>query len=182
MPQWPVRATNAILVAGEPTFAEYEVEPNGTIYPGYVVSLDITLPDYYVENCPSEGANVIGVADLAQASQTGRGTWRKYDCIGESGIAARNLPYLGGTVVDAYGFYDGDQVKVIWGDIVVMLVLCAEQDILAGMKLQCCNGSPGMVQEYHCITATPCGLVAEAMEDMNTGVGQCKYIMAKLLI
>jgi len=178
MPQWPVHAHNAILVAGTPTFAEYEVEPNGTIYPGYVVSLDVTLDDWYVENCPSEGANVIGVADLAMASQTGRGSWRKYDCIGESLDSDRNLPYLGGTVLP----YDGDQVKVIWGDVVVMLVLCASQDIEAGTKLQCCSGSPGMVQEYLCVTATPCGLVAEAMEDMETAAGECKYIMAKLLI
>jgi len=169
MPQWPVAAQNAILVGGLPLFFEYEAYD--TIYPGYVVQLDVGLADYYVRRCTAEGVNVIGVADLAQASQTGRGTWRKYDCNDESDDSDRDLPYL-----------QGDQVKVISGPIHVMLVLCASQDIEAGMKLQCCDGSPGMVQEYLCVTATPCGLVAEAMEDVATGAGECAYIHAKLLI
>ena len=169
MPQWPVPATNCILVAGTPTFAEYEAYD--TIYPGYAVSLDAALDDFYVRRCTAEGVNVIGIADLAQASQDGRGTWRKYDCIGESLDSDEDKPYIA-----------HDQVKVIWGDVVVMLVLCASQAITAGTKLQCCSGSPGMVQEYLCVTATPCGLIAEAMEDKVTGISECKYIMAKLLI
>jgi hypothetical protein len=169
MPQWPVPAVNAILVSGEPLFFEYEAYD--TIYPGYAVSLDDALDDWYVRRCTAEGVNVIGIADLAQASQTGRGTWRKYDCNDESDDSDRDLPYL-----------QGDQVKVISGSITVMLVLCASQQVKAGTKLQCCDGSPGMVQEYLCVTATPCGLIAEAMEDMTTGVGECAYIHAKLLI
>ncbi|GAH11719.1 unnamed protein product, partial [marine sediment metagenome] len=84
---------------------------------------------WYVENCPSAGANVIGVADLAMATQTGHGSWRKYDCNGESGTLALRPPYSGGTSPT----YLGDQVKVIWGDIIVMLVVCASQDIKAGV-------------------------------------------------
>ena len=169
MPQWPVAAENAILVGGTPFFMEYEAYD--TIYPGYAVQLDDALADHLVRRCTAEGVNVIGIADLAQASQTGRGTWRKYDCNGESDDSDRDLPYIA-----------GDQVKVISGPISVMLVLCASQDIKAGTKLQCCNGSPGMVQEYLCVTATPCGLIAEAMEDVTTGAGECAYIHAKLLI
>ena len=172
MPQWPVAAQNAILVAGLPLFFEYEA--SGNIYPGYVVNLD-RFPgvDWEIEACDADAVNVIGVADLAMSSQTGRGSWRKYDCDNESDVAARNLPYI-----------DGDQVKVISGPIIVMLVLCASQTIVAGDKLQCCGGTtPGMVAEFTCLSAaSPCSLIAEAMEDVTTAAGHCAYVMAKLLI
>jgi len=127
--------------------------------------------DYVVEPCDADGVNIIGIADLAMASQTGRGSWRKYSCIDESLDSDENLPYI-----------TGDQVKVIWGDVIVMLILCESQTITAGEKLQCCGAVPGHVKEFTCETASPCALIAEAMEDKATGAGECKYIMAKLLI
>ena len=170
MPQWPVAAENAILVAGLPLFFEYEAA--ATIYPGYAVQIDRDPNvDYHVEPCDTDGVNIIGIADLAMASQTGRGSWRKYNCDGESDDSDRNLPYL-----------TGDQVKVISGPIIVMLVLCESQTIVAGEKLQCCGAEPGMVKEFTCETASPCALIAEAMEDITTAAGHCAYIMAKLLI
>lgn len=167
MPQWGTAAMTdyAILVGGLPLFMEYEAD--GTIYPGYLVEL--TNPGH-VQACSSQGADIIGIADMAMADQDGHGTRRDYNC-DDNTTADEDLPYQ-----------THDQVKVISGPITVMIVLGQENTITAGDKLQC-GAQAGKADEYLCLTtADPCALVAESLVDADTGTGECEYIWVKLLI
>ena len=169
MPQWGTSSETlyGILVAGLPLFMEFEADQ--TIYPGMVVSLLEGETEGHVMTC-DEGANAVGVADIAMATQDGNGSRRKAACDANVSQAEDN-PYVA-----------GDQVKVISGPIIVMLILDASENVIVGEKLQCATTS-GMVEEYACLTTSdPCALVAEALESVTTGVGECAYIMAKLLI
>ena len=166
MPQWPVAPSNAILVGGLPLFHEYEAY--ATIYPGFVVEFTGADDPALITYC-SDGGNPVGVADIAMAYQTGRGSWRKPSCENVES-STKDLPYL-----------SGDQVEVISGPVIVMLVLDANENIIPGDKLMCAGS--GLVKEYYCLTTSdPCALVAEAIENVVTGGGECAYIMAKLLI
>jgi len=167
MPQWPVAPNYAILVGGLPLFHEYEAST--TIYPGFVVQFTGADDPALVKPC-ADGGNPVGVADLAMAYQTGRGSWRKPLCVGGARDSTKDLPYI-----------VGDQVKVISGPIIVMLILDQNENIIPGDKLMCAGS--GLVKEYYCLTTSdPCALVAEAIEAVITGAGECAYIMAKLLI
>lgn len=166
MPQWPVPAENAIRVGGLPLFHEYEAD--ATIYPGMLVIL-VAGSQGHCTPCTPDDCNVVGVADLAMASQTGRGSWR------------HDHATYGYGKDDAKPYTTGDQVKVISGDIFVELIVCPLQNIAIGDKLSCC--ATGYVHDYDCsTTADPCAIVAEAMETVVTGVAEYKYVLAKLLI
>jgi len=166
MPQWPVPAANAILVGGLPLYHEYEAYEN--IYPGYVVSFTGATSPVTIQACDKD-EDPVGVAILAMATQTGRGSWRKPSCTG-AGDTTKDLPYEA-----------GDQVKVVSGSIFVMLILDASQTLVPGDKVMC--SSAGLVQEYYCgDTSDPCELVAESMEHVVTAAGECEYFLAKLLI
>lgn len=171
-PQWPVPAAHSILVGGLPLFHEYEAY--ATIYPGYVVAYTGAVDPLVIAGCDSGAAardDPVGVALLAMAHQTGRGSWRKPNCTG-AGTTTKDLPYL-----------TGDQVKVVSGDVFVMLILDQNEVLVPGDKVMCSDANPGLVIEYFCgDTADPCELVAESMESVQTGAGECEYFMAKLLI
>jgi hypothetical protein len=156
---------HAILVAGLPLF--YEFEAGANIWPGMVVELDAPTEGQVIA-C-TQGDNPVGVADLAMAYQDGRGSVRFGTCDSHS--------------TDTTHYYQaGDQVKVISGPIVVMLILDAGENLIVGEKVQCA-ATAGYVEEYACLTTSdPCALVAEALENVTTGVGECQYFMAKLLI
>jgi len=170
MPQWPVPAANAILVGGLPLYHEYEAAE--TIYPGYVVSFSGATSPVTIIACDSgEDDDPLGVAVLSMADQTGRGSWRKPDCTG-AGDTTKNLYYT-----------TGNQVKVVSGDVFVMLILDQNETIVPGDKLMCSDANPGYVVEYYCgETSLPCDMVAESMEHVVTGTGDCEYFLAKLLI
>jgi len=155
-----------ILVGGLPLFHEYEAY--SSIYPGMVVEFTGVDDPALIQPC-SDGGNPVGVAKLGIAKQDGSGSWRKPTCTG-AGDTTKDLPY------DA-----GDQVKVISGPVIVMLILDQNENIIPGDKLMCAGS--GLVKEYYCLTTSdPCALVAEAIENVVTGAGACAYIMAKLLI
>ena len=166
MPQWGTsnETDYGILVAGLPLFMEFEAHQ--TTYPGYTVMMHA---EGIVKNC-TEGANPVGIADIAMATQDGNGSRRYYLC--DDNVAeADDNPYVA-----------GDQVKVISGPIIVKLVLTAAEVVVVGEKLECALEA-GQVQDYICsTTSNPCSIVAEALEDVTTHVGECAYIMAKLLI
>jgi len=171
-PQWPVPALHAILVGGLPLFHEYEAY--AAIYPGYVVAYTGVVNPVLIAGCDS-GATArddpVGVAVLAMADQEGHGSWRKPNCTG-AGEATRDLPYEA-----------GDQVKVVSGDVFVMLILDQNETLVPGDKVMCSDANPGLVIEYFCsTTADPCELVAESMEVVTTGTSECEYFLAKLLI
>jgi len=168
-PQWPVPASNGILVGGLPLFGE--LEASETIWPGYVVSFTGATSPVTIKAC-GEDEDPFGVAIMAMADQEGHGSWRKYDC-DDLAVVTRNLPYQ-----------TGDQVKVVSGDVFVMLVLDAVETLVPGDKVECSDGVHGMVQEFFCdgSTSDPCDLVAEAMENVVTALGECEYFLAKLLI
>ena len=166
MPQWGTsnETDYGILVAGLPLFMEFEAYQ--TTYPGYVVQMHA---EGIVKNC-TEGANPVGIADIAMATQDGNGSRRYYLCDPNVDLADDN-PYVA-----------GDQIKVISGPIIVKLVLEAAEVITVGEKLEC-GTTAGQVQDYTCsTTSNPCSIVAEALEDVTTHAGECAYIMAKLLI
>jgi len=145
---------HAILVAGLPLF--YEFEADGTIWPGYVVMMNAPTEGHVVA-C-THGSNPVGVADIAMASQTGRGSVKFGTCTTHST-----------NTTDYYA--TGDQVKVISGPVVVTLVLDASENVVVGEKVQCA-ATAGMVEEYACLTTSdPCALVAEALETATTGLG-----------
>jgi hypothetical protein len=168
MPQWGTAwgTDYGILVAGLPLFMEYEAD--GTIYPGMVV--EFTATDGHVKAADTKADNIVGVADIAMATQDGNGSRRKADCDPNTTDATEN-PYVA-----------GDQVKVISGPIIVMLILEPVNDIVPGDKVQV-GDTDGMVTEYSCtITGNPCALVGEALETAFTGAGECEYIAVKLLV
>ena len=173
MPQWPVPADHAILVGGLPLFHEYEAAAD--IYPGYVVSFTKAYDPVTITPCDSDSTDhfdPVGVAVLDMADQDGHGSWRRSDCTGASD-SSKDYPYE-----------TGDQVKVLSGNIFVMLVLDENETIHPGDKLMCSAANPGLVIEYFCglTTSDPCALVAEAMEYAVTHGGDCEYILVKLLI
>jgi len=166
MPQWGTsnETDYGILVAGLPLFMEFQAYQ--TTYPGYVVMMQA---EGVVQNC-TEGANPVGIADIAMATQDGNGSRRKALCDPNVDSEDDN-PYVA-----------GDQIKVICGPIIVKLVLEAGEVIVVGEKLEC-GDEAGQVQDYICSTTSdPCSIVAEALEDVTTHAGECHYIMAKLLI
>jgi len=168
MPQWGTsnETDYGILVAGLPLFMEFEAYE--TIYPGMVVMMQA---EGIVKKC-TEGANPVGVADIAMATQDGNGSRRYYLC-DDNVDETEDNPYVA-----------GDQVKVISnaGGILVKLILEEAEVITVGEKLEC-GETAGMVQDYICSTTSdPCAIVAEALEDMTTHAGECAYIMVKLLI
>lgn len=172
MPQWPVPSSNSILVGGLPLFHEYEASE--TIYPGMVVSFTANLGAgvaVTVRPC-GFGEDPVGVALKAMADQTGRGSWMVPGCTGAESTT-KNLPYL-----------TGDQVKVVSGDVFVMLILDEEEDLVPGDKVQCSNSTHGYVEEFYCdgTTSDPCDLVAESLEKVTSTTGECEYFLAKLLI
>jgi len=150
--QWPVAASQAILVAGVPL--EMEFECTGDIYPGDVVEFDTTA-------CPKikAGANetdgIIGVADISMGSYTGRG-------------AKRTVAYE-----------SGDQVKVISGDILVMLRLANSNAITCGDHLQ--PAASGEVKAFVCGTDNACELLAQAFESKSSNTLAMQWILAKWL-
>ena len=156
---------HGILVAGLPLF--YEFEAGANIWPGMVVELDAPTEGDVIP-C-SQGDNPVGVADIAMAYQDGRGSRRLGTCDAHSD--------------DTTSYYiDGDQVKVISGPLVVMLILDGGENLVVGEKVQCA-ATAGYVEEYACLTTSdPCALVAEALENVVTGAEECQYFMAKLLI
>ena len=166
MPQWGTsnETDYGILVAGMPLFMEFEAYEG--MYPGYVVQMQA---EGVVKKC-TEGANPVGIADIAMATQDGNGSRRYYLCDPNVEVGDDN-PYVA-----------GDQVKVISGPIIVKLVLTAAEVVTVGEKLECAL-APGQVQDYICsTTSNPCSIVAEALEDVTTHAGECAYIMAKLLM
>ena len=166
MPQWGTsnETDYGILVAGLPLFMEFEAYQ--TTYPGYVVMMHA---EGIVKNC-TEGANPVGIADIAMATQDGNGSRRYYLCDPNVDETDDN-PYVA-----------GDQIKVIAGPIIVKLVLEESEVVGVGEKLEC-GETAGEVQDYICSTTSdPCAIVAEALEDITTAAGECAYIMAKLLI
>jgi len=169
-PQWPVPASNGILVGGLPLFHEYEAYES--IYPGMVVSYTGATSPVTIQRCDSgNNENPVGVAIMAMGDQTGRGSWRKPDCTG-AGSTTRDLPYAA-----------SNQVKVVSGTIFVMLILDQNETLVPGDKVMCSDANPGLVIEYYCgDTADPCDLIAESMEHVVTASGECEYFMAKLLI
>jgi len=172
MPQWPVPAAHAILVGGLPLFHEYEA--TGNIYPGMVVALSGAVDPVTISPCDSGAAALddpVGIAVLDMADQDGHGSWRKPTCTG-AGDATKDLPYQA-----------SDQVKVVSGDIFVMLILDESEILVPGDKVMCSDANPGLVIEYFCSeTGNPCTLVAESLESVSTGAGECEYFLAKLLI
>ena len=164
---WSCVSQHSILVAGLPLFMDYEAD--GTIYPGMVV--EFTSTDGHVKAADTKGDNIVGVADIAMATQDGNGSRRKADCDPNVDSESDN-PYVA-----------GDQVKVINGPVIVMLILEPGNDIVPGDKLQV-GATDGMVTEMSCAlaSANPCSLIAEALETAFTGYGECEYIAAKLLM
>jgi hypothetical protein len=164
---WDCVSQHSILIAGLPLFMEYEAD--AITYPGMVV--EFTATDGHIKPADTKGDNIVGVADIAMATQDGNGSRRKADCDPNVSDADEN-PYA-----------IGDQVKVINGTIIVMLILEAGNDIVPGDKLQVGN-TDGMVTEMSCAlaSANPCSLIAEALETAFTGAGECEYIAAKLLM
>lgn len=167
MPQWPVPSANSILVAGIPL--EMEFEASGTIWPGMGVEYT-GANSYTVQACSALGDNIIGIADKSQASLTGRGAWRK-DVATDQGKTA-------------FHYTTGDELKVISGPVIAMLLLAPlNQTIDEGDKLQCYADGAFTVLPCGLTTTDPCALVAEAMESVTTTTLTLdQYIMAKLLI
>lgn len=170
MPQWPVPASNSILVSGVPLEFEYEAYEDH-IWPGMGVVID-TTNKWEAKMC-ADGENIVCIVDISMAHLSGRGSWR-YD----SSIHGYSSD---GTT---YTYHDEDQMKCISGNITVMLLLAASQTITEGEKLQCVGS--GMFGTYACLTTfnlavDPCALVAEAMEAVTT-LTVPQYIHAKLLI
>lgn len=153
-----------ILVAGLPLFMEMEAYEE--LWPGYVVMMQA---EGIVKKC-TEGENPLGIADIAMATQDGNGSRRKSLCDPNVETEDDN-PYV-----------QYDQVKVIMGPIIVKLVLGQSEVVVIGEKLEC-GETAGEVQDYICSTTSdPCAIVAEALENVTTFIGECAYIMAKLLI
>ena len=172
MPQWPVGASNSILVSGVPL--EFEYEATETMWPGMGVVINATNK-WEVDLCAS-GENIICVTDISMASLTGRGSWR-YD----SAIHG----YIAEDSASTYAYADNDQVKCISGTITAMLLVAISQEITQGEKLQCIGG--GKFGAFECMTLVtvavdPCAIVAEAMEDLTTTSLIPQYIHAKLLL
>jgi len=152
MGQWPVASSQSILVAGVPL--EMEFEAAGDIYPGDLVEFDTSdCPRIKAATADSNG--VIGVADISMGSYTGRG-------------AKRTVNYEA-----------GDQVKVISGDILVMLRLAASNAITCGDHLQ--PAESGEVKPFVCGTDNDCQLVAQALESKAEDTTQMQWILAKWL-
>ncbi len=164
MPQWGTsnETHHGILVAGLPLFMEFEA--NETIHPGMVVEMQA---EGTIDACDA-GDNPVGVADIAMATQDGNGSRRFATC---DTYTSESNPYVA-----------GDQVKVISGPIIVNLILDDNEIITVGEKLAC-GDTAGYVHDIVCGTTTdPCAIVAEALETVTTGPGECIYIMAKLLM
>jgi len=169
MPQWPVPASNSILVGGLPLYHEYEAYE--TIYPGYVVSFTGAVDPVTIQACDKD-EDPVGVALLSMADQEGHGSWRKPNCTGASDVKTYDLPYQA-----------ADQVKVVSGPVFVMLILDQNETLVPGDKVMASDANPGLVVEFYCgDTSDPCDLIAESLESVNTGAGECEYFMAKLLI
>jgi hypothetical protein len=172
MPQWPVGASNSILVSGVPL--EFEYETTETTWPGMGAVLSDSTNKWEIDLCQS-GENIICIVDISMASLSGRGSWRYDSAI--HGYAAEDD-------TATYAYADNDQAKCISGTITVMLLVAGSQDIVQGMKLQCVGD--GKFGEFECTTFTtvgvdPCAIVAEAMEDLTTLTAP-QYIHAKLLL
>lgn len=150
--QWPVAPAQAIVDAGVPL--EMELEANGDIYPGDVVEFDTTdCPRIKAGEEDTEG--IIGVADISMGSYTGRG-------------AKRTVCYEA-----------GDQVKLVSGDILVMLRLVDSVAITCGDHLQ--PAPSGEVKKYVCGTDNACQLLAQAFESKASDTTTFQWILAKWL-
>ena len=150
--QWPVAPANSILKAGVPL--EMEFEAAGEIYPGDVVEFDTaTCP--HIKAGADDTNGVIGVADISMGSYTGNG-------------AKRTAPYA-----------IGNQVKVISGDILVMLRLVHTTAIVCGDHLQ--PAPSGEVKKYVCGTDNACQLLAQAFESKASVTTAMQWILAKWL-
>ena len=153
MAQWTTTPpANGIVGAGVPI--EMEWEAASTITPGDVVEFDVT-------DCPrikaaaDDAVGVLGVADIAMASATGAG-------------AKRGSPYL-----------INMQVKVVSGDIFVMLRLAASNAIVCGDHVQ--PGGTGMVKKYICGTDEACQLLAQAVESKAEDTEATQWLYCKWL-
>ena len=150
--QWPVAPAQAIVDAGVPL--EMEWEANGDIYPGDVVEFD-TAACPKIKAGTDDATGVIGVAEISMGSYTGRG-------------AKRTVPYEA-----------GDQVKVVSGDILVMLRLVNSVAITCGDHLQ--PAPSGEVKKYVCGTDEACQLVAQAVESKASLTTSFQWILTKWL-
>jgi len=150
--QWPVAPAQAIVDAG--VALEMELEANGDIYPGDVVEFDTAeCPRIVAGSDDTDG--IIGVADISMGSYTGRG-------------AKRDVCYE-----------EGDQVKLVSGDMLVMLRLANSVAITCGDHLQ--PAPSGEVKKYVCGTDNVCQLLAQAFESKASVTVGFQWILAKWL-
>jgi len=152
MPQGLIKPNNAILYAGEPEIQELEAE--GTlILPGRLVMAGTA--EYQCKVGTAAGAaTILGVADV------------------ESGQRRQEA---GTTSPDCATDYDaGDQVRVLRGDIVVLVVAASGSTIAVGTRLEAVDA--GCVHQF----ATAPKDIGYALQ-AKTG-NDNTYILAKLTI
>lgn len=154
MPQGVVLPTNAILYAGEPLVQELEAE--GTlILPGRLVMTGTAGHQCKVGTILGE-AKILGVADIQ---------------------AEHPLHEKGFTDPDhATDYVAGAPVRVLRGDVVVMVVAKSGETIAVGTRLQA--GDAGVVIPHVVATGTSIGY---ALTAPVTGT-ENEWILAKLTI
>jgi len=153
MPQYPTPSTNSIRVSTEQSL-EHEFEAYGTIMPGDVVEF-VGGGDCRIRAGTDGSDTIIGVAVLAHASVTGRGSQR------------------------TSGYTTGDQVKVISGPVTVMLRLKAGEQIDCGDHLKAAPS--GEVQEYTCATDNSCQLLAQALVALAQDTVNMQWLLCRWL-
>lgn len=120
MPQHPVQATNAIILAGQPIIEEYEVETAANMYPGKCVITGTGA--HQVVAAGDNAVNVIGILDI---------------------MPDENLASM---YTNSRTYEVGDQVRVIRGDCTVMCRVDHAAVITVGLKVQ--STDTGSVDQY----------------------------------
>ena len=139
MTQYPVLATNAILVGDVPLFMEWEAAVSSVILAGDVVQFNAPPGDCTIKEAVVDSTEAIGIANIHPVPGA--------------------TPPRGGDRVTA--FAAGDQVEVMRGDLTVMLRVAHTNAIQCGEMVQPAAG--GEVMAFICGTDNDCQRIAQSL-------------------
>ena len=151
--QYPIPATNAIIVGGLPLYMEFEAASE--IYPGDLVQFNNPgAGDCTIKAGAVDSEEIVGVADISVADSS-------------LGGAGRTKPYSA-----------GDSVKVVRGPLTIMLRLASSEQIQCGEFLQ--PAASGEVKAYVCGTDNDCQRIAQSLETLTQNTLSFQWIMCVL--
>uniref|UniRef100_A0A6M3LY15 Uncharacterized protein n=1 Tax=viral metagenome TaxID=1070528 RepID=A0A6M3LY15_9ZZZZ len=143
MTQYPIAATNKILVGGVPLHMEFEAATSSAILPGDLVQFNIPASDCNIKEGANDSEEIIGVADITPTPGA--------------------TPPRGGNRVTA--FAAGDQIVVLRGPLTVMLRVATSEEIQCGEFVQ--PAASGEVKAYQCGTDNDCQRIAQSLETLT---------------